>query len=40
MVNWGIDLVSALRNKTAKAPLLPFIIHLKLDESMLIDVLS
>ena len=37
MANWGVDLVNSLRNKTATAPLPPFIIHLKLDESMLID---
>jgi acyl-coenzyme A thioesterase PaaI-like protein len=37
MANWGVDLVNSLRNKTAKAPLPPFIIHLKLDEGMLID---
>ena len=37
MANWGIDLVNSLRDKTATAPLPPFIIHLKLDESMQID---
>ena len=37
MANWGIDLVNSLCNETAAAPLPPFIIHLRLDESLRID---